>query len=167
MEALLQLDCSKSVISFSRSRLIEKVRTIVHYDDNIVKLISSFCNLPIVDNMGRDFSHNSGVPPLTFIAEILFNIILDDIDQKIEDRLPNLKYARFQHEIFIPIFNKFNELDYYKALNEIFHECNFISPTFERAVRGGDPIPFSGGFILINNEGKSQNTAKDIVLTSD
>ena len=106
--------------------------------------------------MGRDFSLNTGVPPLTLIAKILFNIILDDIDQEIEVRLPKLKYARYQDEIFIPISQKEKELYYYKALNEIKKKCNLLSPTLERAVRGGDPIPFSGGFILINNEGKSQ-----------
>lgn len=106
--------------------------------------------------MGRDFSLNTGVPPLTFIAEILFNIILDDIDQEIEKRLPKLKYARIQHEILIPIYYKDKEKSYYKALNEIFNEYNLLSPILERAVRGGEPIPFSGGFILINNEGKSQ-----------
>lgn len=56
MDALLKLNCSNSINMFSRSRLIEKVRPIVHNDDNLVKLISSFCNLPIVDNMGRNFS---------------------------------------------------------------------------------------------------------------
>lgn len=135
MDALLKLNCSNSINMFSRSRLIEKVRPIVHNDDNLVKLISSFCNLPIVYNMGRNFSIKTA--PLTFIAEILFNIILDDIDQVvIEERFPKLKYARFQHSIFIPIFNKDKEQYYYNALNEIFNKCNLPSPNIERAVRG-------------------------------
>ena len=42
MDALLKLNCSNSIKMFSRSRLIEKVRPIVHNDDNLVlvKLIS-------------------------------------------------------------------------------------------------------------------------------
>lgn len=103
--------------------------------------------------MGNDLSINTGIPPLTFIAEILFNIILDDIDQKMEERLPKQKYARFQHEIFIPIYHK-EHYSIMEALNDIFHECNFISPTIELSVRGGEPIPFSGGFIHINNDGQ-------------
>lgn len=81
---------------------------------------------------------------------------MDDIDQVIEERFPKLKYARFQHEIFIPIFNKDKEQYYSNALNEIFNKCNLPSPNIERAVRGGEPIPFSGGTILVNNEGISQ-----------
>ena len=82
---------------------------------------------------------------------------MDDIDQTIEERLPKLKYARFLNEIFIPIFNKVNNIELYAALNDIFKECNFTSPDIEHAVRGGDPIPFSGGTIKINyNEGKSE-----------
>lgn len=168
MDSLLRVDCSNSAIYFSRSRLIEKVRPIVHNDDDLVKLISSFCNMPYVDNKGRPFSLNTGVPPLSLISEILFNIILDDIDQEIEVQLPKHKYARYQDEIFIPIYEKDKEEYYYKALNEIFKKCNLLSPTLERAVRGGGPIRFSGGSILINNEGKSEieyNTqAKEVIL---
>ena len=155
MEALIQLNCSNSITKFSRSRLIEKVHTIVHNDEGLVKLISSFCNISIINTTGNDCSVNTGVPPLTFIAEILFNIILDDIDREIEEQLPKLKYARFEHEIFIPIFHK-EQYSTLEALNKIFDECNFLLPTLQHAVRGGEPIPFSGGFILINNEGKSQ-----------
>lgn len=59
IDALLKLNCSNSINMFSRSRLIEKVRPIVHNDDNLVN--SSFCNLP-----GRNFSIKTA--PLTFIA---------------------------------------------------------------------------------------------------
>lgn len=48
IEVLLLLDCSNSSLMFSRSRLLEKVRPIVHNDEHLVKLISSFCNLPFV-----------------------------------------------------------------------------------------------------------------------
>jgi hypothetical protein len=155
VQTLLIVNCSNSELKFSRSRLIEKVRSIVNND--LVKLISSFCNAPIVDNMDRDFSINTGVPPLPFIAEVLFNIYMDDIDREIEKRLPKLKYARYQNEILIPIFDEEKEQSYCEVLNDIFiNECNLLSPTLERAVRGGESIPFSGGFILINNEGKSK-----------
>ena len=81
------------------------------------------------------------------------NIILDDIDREFEERLPKHEYARFIHEIFIPIYDK--DLSY-NDLKEIFTECNFLSPTFARALRGGEPIAFSGGLIRINNEGMCQ-----------
>lgn len=104
--------------------------------------------------MGGVFLLKAGVPPLTLIADILFNILLDDIDKEIEERL--LPYARFQHEIFVPIYHKDKEQTASKAFHEIFKQCNLRQPTLVRAVRAGEPIPFSGGIIQINNEGKSQ-----------
>lgn len=156
IEALIYLNCKDSCTKFSRSRLIEKVRPIVNNDDSIVKLISSFCNLPIVDNIGRDFSFNTGIPPLIYLGNILFNIFLDDIDQEIEERLPDLQYARFEHVLLIPIFHIDKEPYYCNALNEILNKYNFILPPFVRTVRGGSPINFAGAFIHLHHEGKCQ-----------
>lgn len=156
IKTLLRLDCSNSVLNFSRSRLIEKVRSIVN-NDYLVKLFSSFCNAPIIDIWGRDLSMNTGVPPLPFIEDVLFNIYMDEIDREIEKRLPKLKYARYQDEILIPIFDEEKEQSYCEVLNDIIiNECNLLAPILGRAVRGGESIPFSGGTILINNEGKSK-----------
>lgn len=106
IEALLLINCSDSLTKFPRSLLIEKVQAIVHYDDGLVKLISSFCNLALLDNTGKDWSDKTGVPPLLFISSILFNIFLDEIDREIEEQLPKLKYARYEFEILVPIFHK-------------------------------------------------------------
>lgn len=53
----------------NRSRLIDKVRHIV--DDDLVKLISDFCNLPVVDNIGREFDLNTCFPPTAHYLELL------------------------------------------------------------------------------------------------
>lgn len=151
VDALLRLNCSNSAITFPRSRLIEKVKTIIH-SEQLVHLIISFCNLPIVDNMDRVISVKTCFPPMIFIGEILLNIILSDIDHEMEKRFPKL--ARLQHEILIPIFGKDNDGMYNTALDEIFNQSYFMAPVIERAVRGGEPIPFSGGFIHINEDGQ-------------
>lgn len=156
IEALLLINCSNSLTKFPRSLLIEKVKPIVNYDDGLVKLISSFCNLPLLDNTGKDWSVKTGVPPLLKISEILYNIFLDEIDREIEERLPKLKYARYEYEIFVPIFNKEKVHSTIEALSDIFKQYNFLPPTLDRAVRGDKAIPFSAGFIHIDNEGKSQ-----------
>ena len=78
-------------------------------DDKIVKLISNFSNLPIYDydeNRERDISLKTGIPPVSFIGEIIFHFIYDDIDRLIEERLPQLQFARYKSEILIPIYHK-------------------------------------------------------------
>jgi hypothetical protein len=128
------------------------------YDDELVKLISSFCNLPIFDKNGRVYSPKTGVPPVEFIFEILFNIIFDDVDRSIEARLPSLQFVRLQHEIIIPIFHK--EIDhllyYLTVIHSIVDECHLNSPSVRFAHRDSEPINFSGGLILINTEGQCQ-----------
>jgi retron-type reverse transcriptase len=135
---------------------MEKVRPIVNNDECLVKLIWSFCNNQILDNSGQDLSTNNGIPLMGVISQVLFNIMIDDIDQKMEERFPNQKYARYEHEIFIPIHYNEDEMVYYTELHNIFNECNFIAPEIECAIRGGEPVTFSGGFISVNNEGKSK-----------
>lgn len=65
------------------------------------KLLSSFCDLPILDSSGKDRSSKTGIPPVVFISYIFFNLFLDDLDREVEVRFPNLQDARFQHEMFI------------------------------------------------------------------
>lgn len=153
VETLLRLNCSNSYITFPRSRLLEKVKTIVH-NEQLVDLIKSFCNLPIVDDTGRVLYLNTCFPPMIFIGDTLLNIILDDIDHEMGKLIPKQNFARMQHEILIPIFDKDNDGLYTTVLDALFNQCHFIAPAIERAVRGGEPIPFSGGIIHINEDGQ-------------
>lgn len=75
-------------------RLIEKVKSVVK-DELLAKLLSSFCNLPILDSSGKDWSVKTGIPPVVFISSIQKNLFLDDLDREVEVRFPNLQYARF------------------------------------------------------------------------
>lgn len=153
IEALLLINCWNSITRFPRSILIEKVQAIVNYDSELVKLISSFCNLAVLDYTGEEWSDKTGVPPLLFISEILFNIFLDEIDREIEEQLPNIKYARYEFEILVPIFHKEKLHSTMDALSEIFNKYNFRQPKLYTALRGEKPIPFAAGFIHINCEG--------------
>lgn len=49
-------------------------------------MIKSIVNLPILDEAGRDFSSKTGAPMIPLLDDILFNMILDDIDQQIEKK---------------------------------------------------------------------------------
>lgn len=75
-------------------RLIEKVKSVVK-DELLAKLLSSFCDLPILDSSGKDWSVKTGIPPVVFISSIQKNLFIDDLDREVEVRFPNLQYARF------------------------------------------------------------------------
>lgn len=95
MDILVHINCEESVSMFSRSRLLEKIDAIVNNDQIWLQMISSYCNLPIMDINGNDISEMTGIPPVPFISDILFNIFMDDIDQEIENRLAYQRYARY------------------------------------------------------------------------
>lgn len=158
LDSLLIVNCNHCVFKFSRSRLIDKILPILNYDDDFVKLISSFCSLQIIDDLGRDLSLKTGVPPMKMIAHILLNIILDDLDREIENKMPKLSFARYQDEILIPIFHKDQdqELYVYQIINEIFNEMYSFTPKAVRAVRGDKGIPFLSWNISINMDGRCQ-----------
>lgn len=100
---LYRIDFSRSITQFSRSRLLEKVQSLVQ-GEGITKLLSSFCDLRILDGSGKVVKYKRGVPPVAFISPILLNIILDDLDHEFTLSFPNLQYIRFEHEVLIPFF---------------------------------------------------------------
>lgn len=138
VDILLRIDCSNAMMTFSRSRLIELItyRILNKKDNGFIDLISAFCNLPIYDIIGNDLSIDTGIPPVYYISEVLFNIVLTDIDHKMSERLPKLKYARYLHEIIIEIQDNEmqNKIDRVIA---ILKECN-IGHSYELVIRGGE-----------------------------
>lgn len=92
MDAIIRLNCLKSISHISRVRLFLIIRSIANKDDNFVKLIKSFIELNVVDEerILSPISTNEGIPPVRFISNVLFNIILSDIDMGIEKQLPKL-----------------------------------------------------------------------------
>lgn len=83
IDMILRIDCSKAIVTFDRMKLIEKVISLVNHDDSFIRLVTSFCNLPILDSNGNDLSIKGGIPPVDFIGEVLFNIIISDIDKQV------------------------------------------------------------------------------------
>lgn len=84
MDMIVLIDCSKAILTFDRMRLLEKVSDLVNHDVDFLRLITSFCNLPILDpTIGKHVSIQSGIPPVSFIGEVLFNIIISDMDKEV------------------------------------------------------------------------------------
>lgn len=152
---LIRIDCLNSLMSLSRSRLLSKVKEIL-YDNHLFHIISSFCNIEILNSSGELVSHNSrGIPPLTFISDVLFNIYLDDLDRQIDEKYPCIKYVRYDSELIIAfsIWEKAKVKSFVDVFNEICININLCTPLLEKAYRGSSAIPFKFGMISVNKEG--------------
>lgn len=58
--------------------------------------------MPIIDKTGTDWSPKTGIPPVAFLTSVLLNFYLEDLDRAFEARLPQVPYARYDYEVFIP-----------------------------------------------------------------
>lgn len=152
VELLLLFDLSPSLPLLSRSRLLSKLESVVK-DPFLLRLISSFLELPIIDKTETDWSTKTGIPTVTFPTPILFHFFLDELDRAFEAHFLNFRYARYYHQIFVPIFlgksKEFSAPRFMNLLNELglFWKVMCIVP-------GGFPIDCSGGMILMNKEGE-------------
>lgn len=119
---------------YPRSRLIDKIAPFVNSEKYLMSIIHSIVNLPILDEAGNDYSPMSGSPFIPLLDDILFNIFLDDIDQKIEDHLPDVQFSRFLSEIIVPItYDKYKEEKDIKILEEILK--GLMNESFLRPVQ--------------------------------
>lgn len=80
---------------------------------------------------GKDYSNKTGSPMIPILDDILFNIFLDDIDQKIQNQFPEFHYARFQHDILVPISEKEKDNQSYikETLQKIIDSISDEYPT--------------------------------------
>ena len=107
MEALIRLNCAKSMTYFSKSRLIDKIRPIVNNDDNLVKLILSFTDLHVVDDKSRYLLElKAGISYLYLISDILFNIIWTILIKLLKNDCLNLNMHALNMRYLFPFLIK-------------------------------------------------------------
>lgn len=142
-EALLYIDCANSILTFNRERVLEKVNPIIDYDEYLLGLIEQFTNCYVIDEMDRNYIHIGGIPPYPLLGNVLFNIIIDDIDREIQSILPNLTYVRYQHKFFIP-FAKVSQMNVNTSIiYKIFEKHQFrnlISKTAFKLKGGSETL---------------------------
>lgn len=114
----------------------------------------SFCNLPILSGTGKDYSQNKGIPPLKDIDNVLFNIILDDIDRDLEAEFPKMKYVRFQHIFLFPFTDLYDMYNCIGPINDIFLKNHFLTPITQIVFKGGSSINLANCSISISDAGK-------------
>lgn len=149
VEMLLRFDLSRSATTFSHSKMMAKLKKVV-FDKYIFSLISSFLTLPLIDKTGATSSPKKGVPVPTLLSATLLNFYLDEVDRAFKLHFPNLKYARYDFEIIIPVFKEssFNVQQFDKIMNgfDLIAGMKSITP-------GDPPMEFFFGFIFITTEG--------------
>lgn len=103
VELLLLIDLSPSLITFSRSRLLTLWESVVK-DPFLLRLISSFLDLPTLDNTGTDLSSKRGIHGGYLFSQkfCLISISIPWIEPLKPAFLLLFKYARFGSQIFIP-----------------------------------------------------------------
>lgn len=148
LTGIMKINLSKSLFCVDRSRLIQKVAPLLLNHPYAVKLFTDFLNARIYNEDGPElvwlnrvleYRPSTGIPPLKHLSRILFNILIDDIDKKLKERMPDFHYVRYNSEIVFPLYN---QGDYEKLIElfQILKECNFDSFIAERAGRECAPI---------------------------
>ncbi|CAN8221687.1 unnamed protein product [Cochlearia groenlandica] len=125
--AVFYIDLNHSQIQ--RSQVLSQLLPLLNEDPYVIEIITSILNLPIIDEAGKDLSSETGLPMIPILDDILFNIYLKQLDQRIALSLPKLKYARYQRWMLIPITKKSIKdiISILHTMNEICCEYNIIS----------------------------------------
>jgi hypothetical protein len=124
VDRLYRINLSSSMNILSPVLILEKVKALVG-DRTVLKFISSFLSLPIVDSDdGSELSEIKGLVRLGLFSMVLLNIVLMDIfDREFSLRYPGIVFARHLSEVYIsvPFHEKvlFDEDEGYKFLSDV------------------------------------------------
>lgn len=103
VDRVYRIDLMPSLTILPTSLILDKVLPLVG-DGSVYKLISSFLDLPIIDDNGNHRSDSAfgAIPPAGEITKVLFNIVLMDIfDREFTKRFPGVAFNRFVNEVLI------------------------------------------------------------------
>ncbi|XAR51037.1 hypothetical protein NMG60_11005540, partial [Bertholletia excelsa] len=103
VKRLYRIDLTASLSTMERSLILDRVKPLVG-DGSVYELISSFLDLPIIDDDGNVRSDISFgvIPPVGEITRVLFNIVLmDTFDREFPNKFPGITFYRFIHEVYI------------------------------------------------------------------
>lgn len=133
VDRLYKLDLGDSLRIIPKTLILDKVKPFVG-DGTVYKLISSFLDLPIIDDDGKNISY--GIPPVGEITKVLLNIVLMEIfDREFPKRFPGIAFSRFINEVVISTRGNddFDEKAGYALLEELGLAGNILS------IGPGDP----------------------------
>lgn len=129
----------------SRTRLLAKLQPCLP-NPVIYNLLLSFFSLSIFDEDQRDWSTDSGIPPVGLLTFVLLNFFLDDFDRAIVHLFP-YGYGRFFNASILAIPQQSQSaaaLFPVEQIDNLLRELSLAAKvTF--VVRGGFPIPCVNG----------------------
>lgn len=97
MESLIHFNInSNSLFKIPHSFFFSSLKGLIDHDP-LLKLISDYLSIPILDNAGVDHRPEIGVPPSSPLTPVLINKILTDVDLFFENRS-----ARYYNNLFAP-----------------------------------------------------------------
>ena len=102
LRGLFVIDLSRYSSILCRRRLMDKIKPLIE-DPFILNLIERFLHSPVLDNAGKNLALKGGIPPVRFLHSILFNFFLDEMDRNFLSKFPGATFARFSHQMVIPI----------------------------------------------------------------
>jgi len=106
-----------------------------------IRLVSSFMELPIIDEDGRDWSAEVGIPSAGLLTSVLLNLYLDEFDRAFINSFPRFRYARYRNAIFVtfPLSNKEEKLSF-EEIENLLKELG-LSGKVICIGRGSAPVP--------------------------
>jgi hypothetical protein len=148
-------------IDFPKDQILDMVKPLVG-DGSVLKLISSFLHLPIIDDDGNRGLHMNygGIPPAGEITRVLFNIVLKNIfDREFPKRFPGIAFIRFHNQVYISTRKNdeviFDEKAGYSLLEELSEGELSLSGTIDSIEPGDDPfISFHRKRIFLDYDSK-------------
>lgn len=83
-------------------RILAIVKPII-MNESVYKLIKSFLELPVYDEVGGYQCIFGGIKPVGDLSRVLFEIVLKEtFDREINKRFPGVTFARYLNNVFVP-----------------------------------------------------------------
>lgn len=157
VEILFHFDLSPALNSIPRSRLLSKLEPLVT-DKYVFHLLSAFLALPILDEDGRDWSIDVGIPSSGVLTMVLLNLFLDEFDRAFIRLFPGIRYARYVHEVFVALPMSSSEK---VSLEDIQTLLKVQDP------RLASKVDFSVGGVTRSRKVSTHSAVKDVISSND
>lgn len=150
---LYRLDLMASLSIIPISLILEKVKPFVGDGSDCYNLISSFLNLPIINDNGNHIRFG-GMPLVGELSRVLFNIVLMDIfDRGFALRFPGVAFSRYLNEVFISTKINDDKIFEINAGYALLEELNLVGKIVSIGP-GDDPLPCYSKKVYLDNEGE-------------
>lgn len=162
---LYKFDLTNSLRTINRKSLFCKLAHLVN-DLPIMKLVSNFLSLPIVNSSGKTAAAaiEFSIPIAGLITQVLLNYALIEFDEEFRRVFPQLEYIRYVQEVFVsfPSTCTYSSQTFESFEQQVF--CLFKQLNLDgkilSIVPGDAPVPCYGGKVWVSQDGIIEFSAK-------